>query len=95
MKLADMALVSLKKYPPTLLEIKAHTDSRGSREYNRLLSQRRANAVKQYIIRKGISASRIKTYGLGETHLLNKCADRVKCSESQHAINRRVDMKVK
>ena len=49
------------------LSIEGHTDSRGNAEYNMSLSQSRADAVKQYLIEKGISDSRITAIGYGET----------------------------
>lgn len=74
--------------------IAAHTDSRGSFSYNMGLSDRRAASIKRYLLSKGVPASRIITKGLGESQLLNECADGMPCSESQHRINRRVNMKL-
>lgn len=50
-----------------LLRVEGHTDSRGSDEYNQKLSEDRANAVKEYLVEKGIDASRITTVGYGES----------------------------
>ena len=49
------------------IEVVGYTDSKGSDEYNLALSKRRANAVANYLATKGISRSRIKTVGYGET----------------------------
>ena len=49
------------------LSIEGHTDNRGNNEYNLELSRLRAEAVKQYLVNGGISASRIKAVGYGET----------------------------
>lgn len=49
------------------IEVAGHTDSKGSDEYNLALSKRRANAVANYLVSKGISKSRIKTAGYGES----------------------------
>ena len=76
------------------VELGSHTDSRASAAYNQTLSQNRANASVNYIVSQGIERSRITGKGYGETKLLNKCADGVSCSEEQHAINRRTEMKV-
>ena len=76
------------------IEISAHTDSRGSAEYNKKLSERRALSAKMYLIKKGVAQSRIITHGFGETQLLNQCADGVECTEEQHALNRRVEVKI-
>jgi outer membrane protein OmpA-like peptidoglycan-associated protein/tetratricopeptide (TPR) repeat protein len=93
-KSADSAVVMLKRYPKLVVSISAYTDSRGRSSYNLMLSNKRANVVKQYMMSKGIPANRITTKGFGETQLLNGCADGVVCSEKQHAINRRVEMVV-
>ncbi|RZW44399.1 MAG: hypothetical protein EX263_10855 [Flavobacteriaceae bacterium] len=80
----------LKKHPTMVIKIEAHTDSRGSDRYNLKLSDRRAKATRDYIISRGIDSSRIESaIGYGETQLLNQCANRVKCSEEEHQVNRR------
>jgi len=48
------------------VEISGHTDSVGSEEYNQALSLRRAQAVKNWLVQKGIAANRMKTVGKGE-----------------------------
>ena len=44
-----------------------------------------------YLAQRGIDRSRMEASGLGETKLLNECADGVECTEEQHAENRRSD----
>lgn len=61
-KLAEV----LKNNPDTNINIYGHTDSKGSDEYNLSLSERRAAAVKSYLVSKGIASSRILTMGVGE-----------------------------
>ncbi len=73
------------------IEAAAYTDSRGSHSYNKLLSQRRAKATVDYIISKGIDASRITGKGYGEEKLINKCVDGVDCSREAHQKNRRTE----
>ena len=80
--------------PEVKIEISSHTDSRSSDVFNKKLSQLRANNVKQYLIDKGIDASRIKAIGYGESKLLNKCKDGVKCTEEEHQVNRRTEMQI-
>jgi len=46
-------------------------------------------ATKDYLISKGIKASRLTGRGYGETKLINNCANNVNCSEEEHALNRR------
>ncbi|MDQ7960013.1 OmpA family protein [Flavobacterium lindanitolerans] len=79
----------MRQYPGMTVAIRCHTDSRGTREYNLKLSQRRANAVKQYMIEHGIDSSRLSAKGYGETLLRNGCSDGVECTEREHEINRR------
>ncbi len=75
---------------PTLeLNIRSHTDSRQSTEYNQVLSDARAKSTMNYLVNQGINASRLSFKGYGESALLNHCADGVQCSEEQHQINRR------
>jgi outer membrane protein OmpA-like peptidoglycan-associated protein len=57
----------LRKYPERTALIEGHTDSVGSAEYNQALSQRRADAVRGYLLRRGIETSRVTTSGLGES----------------------------
>lgn len=80
--------------PDVKVELGSHTDCRSSSNYNQTLSQNRANASVDYVVSQGISRERISGKGYGETKLLNECADGVKCSEEQHSINRRTEMKV-
>lgn len=73
------------------LEIRllSHTDSRDSDKYNLELSQRRANTAKNHLIEKGVTSDMIIAVGMGESQLLNHCKNGVKCSEEEHAVNRR------
>jgi len=58
----------LKEYDKTILEVAGHTDSTGSEQYNKALSERRAGAVAQYLTSQGINPQRIITVGAGEDH---------------------------
>jgi outer membrane protein OmpA-like peptidoglycan-associated protein/tetratricopeptide (TPR) repeat protein len=84
----------LKEHTHVVIEIGAHTDASGPSKYNAELSEKRAQAVKKYLEKKGISPSRLKAKGYGESKLLNKCKDGVRCSSSEHAQNRRTEFKV-
>jgi outer membrane protein OmpA-like peptidoglycan-associated protein len=57
----------LKKYPTLRIEIGGHTDSVGTDEVNRVLSQQRAEAVRAFIINGGITAARVTAKGYGES----------------------------
>lgn len=82
----DQVVRSLMAYPEVKVEIRGYTDSVGSWEYNLDLSQRRADAVKQYLLNSGISPDRLVTKGYGEANPVasNKTA-------SGRAENRRIE----
>lgn len=84
----------LQDNPNVKVELSSHTDCRASNKYNQTLSQNRATAAVQYVVSQGISKDRITGVGYGETKLLNRCADGVKCSEDEHQVNRRTEVKV-
>ncbi len=91
----DNLVQILRDNPGIVVELGSHTDCRASDDYNLNLSQRRAESAVVYIIKKGkIPANRITAKGYGETKLLNKCDDGVVCSEVQHAINRRTEIRI-
>ncbi len=71
------------------IDIRSHTDSRQSAEKNRILSQSRASSTMDWLIKKGIAKNRLTAKGFGETQLINKCSDGVKCTEEEHQANRR------
>ena len=84
----DELVTILRTYKNSILTIEGHTDSKGSDEYNMTLSQKRASAVRKYLIDKGIAESRLKSMGFGETTPIadnNTAAGRAK--------NRRVELK--
>ncbi len=90
----DKLIGLLKEFPDLEIRIESHTDSRGSDDYNMLLSKKRAKAAYDYVVSKGIDPNRLLYHGYGETRLLNKCANGVECTEEQHEVNRRSIVKV-
>lgn len=80
----------MREHPTMVIKIESHTDSRGGERYNMRLSDRRAKSTRDYIISRGIEANRIESaIGYGESQLLNKCSNGVKCTEEEHQLNRR------
>ena len=84
----------LKDNSQLKVEISAHTDSRGSDSYNLELSEKRAQAVVNYLIDRGISSELLVAKGYGETKLVNQCSNGVECTEEEHQENRRSEFKV-
>lgn len=90
----DSLVDLMDMYPGLEVELGAHTDSRHTDAYNIILSERRAESAAVYIISKGIERARIKTVGYGESRLLNKCSDGVECTEADHQLNRRTEVRI-
>ena len=84
----DKLVQVMKAKPNMVIMAKAHTDNRGSAEYNLALSDRRAKAMAQYVISKGIDSARLSGQGYGESQPKVKCET---CTEEQHAQNRRIE----
>jgi OOP family OmpA-OmpF porin len=58
-----------------LIHIEGHTDRIGTQEYNQKLSERRADAVKAYLVSKGVDSAKIETIGMGKTLQIKSCPD--------------------
>lgn len=79
----------MEQNPNIVVDIRSHTDSRNSKDYNKKLSDRRAKSTMAWLVKNGIDKKRLSAKGYGESELLNKCSDGVKCTESEHQVNRR------
>jgi len=86
----DEALSKIRGVDVEMVIATGHTDSIGSDKYNQRLSERRANAVKEYLVSKGIPSSKVTTIGKGESQPVatNKTAE-------GRQKNRRVDIEFK
>ena len=85
------AMVAIfKEYPKANFSIEGHTDSDGSKSMNQALSERRANAVRDYLIANGINADRLTAAGFGEDNPIANNKTRAGKKE-----NRRVEVKLK
>lgn len=63
----NFLLEIMNQYPDLVIELSSHTDNRGNDEFNKALSQRRAESAKQWLLKKGINQTRIKAVGNGES----------------------------
>ena len=79
---------------PVDVTLGSHTDARGTAEYNRDLSQRRAQSVVDFLEQRSVAEGRITARGFGESQLTNRCSDGVQCTEPEHQENRRTTFTV-
>ncbi|WBL42990.1 OmpA family protein [Algoriphagus halophytocola] len=89
----ERTAIMLKKMPNLMLYIEGHTDQRGSEEYNQPLSERRAEAVKRYLLDRGVEEGRMEETWFGETRPVNDCNE-LTCTEAMHQLNRRTELRV-
>jgi outer membrane protein OmpA-like peptidoglycan-associated protein len=87
----DEIIQTLKHPKVQSVRIEGHTDSKGSDEYNQRLSERRANSIKQYLVRKGVPSSKLSTEGKGESVPIAKNEIDGKDNPEGRALNRRVE----
>jgi len=91
----DKLAVFLKDNPGITVELGSHTDSRGSDEYNLVLSDKRAKSAVDYLVSsQSIDFEKITSKGYGETQLVNHCDNGKNCSEAEHQRNRRTEIKI-
>jgi outer membrane protein OmpA-like peptidoglycan-associated protein len=86
-KVLDGVAQVAKKYDKTIIEVAGHTDSTGSADYNRQLSQRRATSVADYLVSRGVGQARIMTAAGGEDHPVASNA-----TDQGRSANRRVEV---
>lgn len=90
----DKLVQLMAKYPAMRIEMRSHTDSRASAQYNKTLSSNRAKAAVAYLKRKGVALNRMVAKGYGESLPLNKCKDGVNCTDEEYQQNRRTEIKI-
>lgn len=88
---AELNTVSdmLHQNPNMVIQLEGHTDTRGDKNLNLKLSEDRVEAVKNYLVRRGISKSRIKLKAFGGSQPLS-----TENSEEAHKLNRRVEVRI-
>jgi outer membrane protein OmpA-like peptidoglycan-associated protein len=92
-ELSKIAL-SLKNNPNVKIQIAVHTDSRSDTDLSNEITQKRAEAIKNFLEKTGVNSNNLVPIGFGDTKILNKCEAFVKCTEAEHAVNRRVELKI-
>ncbi len=91
----DSNIKTLKNPPGVNVQIEGHTCAHGAEDYNMALGERRANAVKEYLVNQGIAADRMTTISYGETRLAMPETPTPKNKEAKEAkANRRVHFEV-
>ncbi|MFD1017082.1 OmpA family protein [Winogradskyella rapida] len=89
-KVLQSMVAIFKEYPQAHFSLEGHTDSDGSKSMNQALSERRANAVRDYLIANGIDADRLTAAGFGESNPI--ASNRTSAGKKE---NRRVEVKLK
>ncbi len=93
-KVLDQFALKLDKYKSVYIKISAHTDSRGTDSYNQMLSEKRAEATRNYLALIGyVNARRMQFQGYGESQPLIDC-EQNDCNEKEHQINRRSEFEI-
>jgi outer membrane protein OmpA-like peptidoglycan-associated protein len=91
----DKLFEFLTQNPTVKVELSSHADCRGTDAYNQALSQRRAQSCVNYLVdEKNIPLTRITAKGYGESKLVNRCREGVFCTEDEHQMNRRTEIKI-
>ena len=90
----EVILDLMDEYPTMVIELSSHTDAQGTDGYNQRLSQRRAQSAVDWLIGNGVNPDRMQAVGYGETQILNRCVNGVKCTDDQHRFNRRTEFKI-
>jgi outer membrane protein OmpA-like peptidoglycan-associated protein len=85
----EKILSVMQQYTNMKIDIRSHTDARATSAYNLKLSENRAQATRNWLVKQGIESKRLTAKGYGESQLVNRCADGVDCTDTEHQQNRR------
>jgi peptidoglycan-associated lipoprotein len=83
----DKQAAWLQRYPRYSFTVEGHADERGTREYNFALGSQRAEATKNYLISRGVTASRIRTISYGKERPVAVCDDISCWSQNRRAVS--------
>lgn len=90
----DQIATLLKEYPSLKIEFGTHTANLNSFEEKMSLTQKRADAILDYLSRKNIDKNKVQTKGYGGQQPLNNCLMDIDCSIEEHAVNDRVEIRI-
>jgi outer membrane protein OmpA-like peptidoglycan-associated protein len=90
----DALFELLKGYPDMEIELISHTDTRGDARLNMELTEERAKNAKTYLTHRGIESNRVASIGKGETEPRNECKEGVECTDQQHLVNNRLEIRI-
>ncbi|MBK8679126.1 MAG: PD40 domain-containing protein [Sphingobacteriales bacterium] len=90
----DKVYTFLQQYPTAGVSLEAHSEARGDDRINQTVTQNRANAARDYLLLKGIAPTRVMAIGFGERQLINRCANNVPCTETEHQENNRFEVRL-
>lgn len=80
--------------PNLKIEIGVHNDTRSGVNYSKEITEKRANTIKEFFVNYGIKDRNLISKGFGDLVIINKCEAFVKCTNAEHAVNRRVELKI-
>lgn len=91
----DTLAMLVESLPDCVLEIGAHTESKGPDKQNITISQHKAANLKGYLVKIcNEPGERLEAKGYGEKQLLNRCDDNIPCTESESLLNRRIEIRI-
>ena len=89
----EKIVVVMNQHPTMKIDIRSHTDCRQTVNYNQVLSEKRAFAIMNWLVKKGMDKWRLTAKGYGQSQILNNCnclsTKKSDCTEEQHQLNRR------
>lgn len=80
--------------PNLKIEVGVHNDTRSGVDYSKEITEKRANAIKEFFVNYGIKDENLIPKGFGDSVIINKCKVFVKCTNAEHVANRRVELKI-
>ncbi len=90
----DQVAERLLLNPQLKVQVAVHSDARGKKDDNIKRTQKQAEAITEYLVKKGIPRDRLQAKGWGALQVLNHCDPGVECSDEEHAVNRRSEYSV-